>query len=277
MYKTDGSTHQTGVKGEDKILHFLNNPDNFTNLKNIFENYYDLQISQPFNFIQKGGTTYRVDIYDISNKISLSIKSKRKTRNKYHGTFDLLNTSKILSYVELDNFSFLQSLGKYEALLKWLKENRVTNKQVVNEKLNEVIANIFDKLDGNVAYKIFKNVQTREKGIIDVIRDYSKSSLDEIRFEDLHFLKKDWIKLEAMKLVGSHTKSNSKKSARIQYSDETSSPFRLRIALNNGVQALLVQLGLAPKIAGKNYTSILTLKIQVDDISYILDKYEIKK
>ncbi|MHA0273091.1 hypothetical protein ACXYFN_03665 [Mycoplasma sp. 48589B] len=93
----------------------------------------------------------------------------------------------------------------------------------------------------------------------------------------MHFLKKDWIKLEAKKLVGSHTKPNGKKSARIQYSDETSSPFRLRIALNNGVQALLVQLGLAPKIAGKNYISILTLKIQVNDISYILDKYEIKK
>ncbi|WP_458834935.1 hypothetical protein [Mycoplasma sp. VS276A1] len=77
--------------------------------------------------------------------------------------------------------------------------------------------------------------------------------------------------------MGSHTKPNGKKSARIQYSDETSSPFRLRIALNNGVQALLVQLGLAPKIAGKNYISILTLKIQVNDIFYILDKYEIKK
>ncbi|MFV8414322.1 hypothetical protein ACNQ2B_02675 [Mycoplasma sp. Z707] len=276
MYKTDGSSHNNGVNGESSILRFLNDEKNFIKLKEIFEKHYNIKILYSFNFNHRGGTKNREDVYDENNKIKISIKSKKKT-NKYKGTFDLLNTSRLLAYTDLDNLNFNKSLGRYEKTLKYISENKISDKAIVSNYVNAAIFDIFENLDNGVVPKIFKNIDNIEKNIITVIRDYKSSISEVVTFDKLHFLKNNWFSNE-MNIISSNkvVVENKKKSGRIHYTNGQLSPFRLRITLNNGVGALMVSLGVAPRIEGKNTSSSLTFKIQVDDISEIIRKYEIK-
>ncbi|SJZ65573.1 hypothetical protein [Mycoplasmopsis verecunda] len=274
MFKTDGSPHKSGVNGEIALLKFLNNPSNFTYLSRLFSKYYFHNIEKPFKFILKGGTQNRADLYCENNNISLSVKTKKFTNNKYHGTFDLLNTSMILKYTELNNFKFNKALGKYEAILKKIQTENITNRQAVDPLINDSINNILISLDGSVISKMFTSIHRLEKDVIDVIRDYTNDINDDISLDDLHFLDKNWLKKEAALLEDTDSFQTQNKSIRLLYSTGTKSPFRLRVALNNGITALLVMLNVMPKVQNKNSKSVLTFKIQVDDISYLVQKYE---
>lgn len=66
-----------------------------------------------------------------------------------------------------------------------------------------------------------------------------------------------------------------KNSSFIKYQDGSSSVFRIRVVLNNGTSALLRQYRLLEPDPNKNNSSVLTLKMQVDKVKEIINKYDV--
>ena len=129
MYLTDGQPHKQGVKNEILVKDFLNNlkrsSKSFDKVKKIIFLLTNKRI-EDYLFVKKGGTTTVVDLYEKINNFSISIKRKKVKINKsgrlkYEGTFDLLNTSKILNLVDSNNKGFIDIYNKYE---KYKKEVR---------------------------------------------------------------------------------------------------------------------------------------------------------
>ena len=76
-FKTDGSSHKTGINGENELILFFNNKSNFDFVKKLLERVLNIEIKNMFAFEQRGGTSNRTDIYDPINNISISVKSKK--------------------------------------------------------------------------------------------------------------------------------------------------------------------------------------------------------
>ncbi|WLP85562.1 hypothetical protein [Mycoplasma seminis] len=272
MFKTDGTPHVNGIKTEWSLIKFLNDPNNFEDLRKVFLNKYNKDIFYSFNFQHKGGTGNRCDLYDANNKIKLSIKSKKRKSNIYQGTFDLINTSKIFVYTNFQNFAFNKAYGKYEDFLISAVNNNLSQNEI-KLGVNECIVNMINSLNANTINNIFKKIIELEHDVIDVVRDYNTNTNEIITLDKLHFLDKGWIQKESSNILFDKNTKINKKSFRIMNSNNEQTPFRLRVTLNNGIRALMVSLGLNPKITGKNSTSSMVFKIQVDDVKYIVEKY----
>ena len=280
-FKTDGSSHKTGINGENELILFFNNKSNFDFVKKMLEKTLNIEIKNMFAFEQRGGTNNRTDIYDPINNISISVKSKKYDGTKYHGTFDLINTSKIENFIDKDNVIFLKELKTYNDLLENLKQtgkNKSTAE--INKIVNPQIAKIVNSITSKTIKLIFDNIIQKEKDLIEVVRDFKNDVSDDIKKEDIHILKPGWIKHEVDQLDFSSVffnknKSDSNKSFMLVNKDNTNSIFRIRMALNNGVTALMVSLNLIEPKKGKNSSSVLTFKIQVDKVSEVVKKYDI--
>lgn len=277
-YKTDGSPHLNGITGENLVLEFFNNPENYDFLCKSLKKILKRENYKKFNFEHKGGTTQRSDIYDSSNNVRISIKSKKYDNNKYKGTFDLINTSKILDYIEKNNEKSIIAIENYK---NYLKNSQDKSKEINETKFRQEIKNhlvkMFNSLNGSVTNLLFQTIIDVEKNVIDVIRDYKNNVNETINKSDIHFLKKNWIDQEFEKIDINQQFNTNKKSEFILNKDGTKSCFRFRVELNNGISALMANLNLKPKTKGKNAHSSLTFKIQVDKVKEIVDRYDVNK
>ncbi|MBU4690566.1 hypothetical protein KQ874_02580 [Mycoplasma sp. ES3157-GEN-MYC] len=143
---------------------------------------------------------------------------------------------------------FKTSLDEYEFLLKELEEKQfIKEVENVRTAVNKSINKLIKSMSGNIIVAIFNNILNSEKGIIDVIRDYETGIDEPINTKNLHFLERDWIVQEIKNIDLNHCPETNKKSYRILNSDNSKTPFRLRIELNNGVESLMIGLKLLPE------------------------------
>lgn len=277
-YKIDGSSHRNGIEGEWKVLKFLNNKENFEFIASSINKVNDTKRNfLDFNFIQKGGTQNRVDIQCLSNNIGISIKSKKKSNGKYKGTFDLINTSNFNNLC-FDNHLFKNAIKEWD---EWVGILSSTQKggfsyYEIESHTKVLINRILNNMNHHQIENVFQKIALMEIDVIDIIRNYKETTLEEVSPSDLCFLKKNWYTIES-ETFSDHTIINptNKSSAFIKNKDNSDSVFRIRISLNNGVRALMRATGIEEKIQGKNNSSVLALKIQVDKVQQIITCYDV--
>lgn len=275
MFKNDGSSHENGTKGEESILLFLNDEKNFDFVKKSIKKVLDKEIKFNFEFQKKGGTTNRQDLYDSKNDISISVKSKKIDKNqKYKGTFDLLNTSSIEELVDKKDTNFYNSLFEYVNSLNFYKEKKEISRNEFEKVIKEKIKKMVNNINFEIINNIFKKIIDLDKNIITVIRDYSRDINEDITKNDLHFLSDDWIFKEIQNISKKQENKTDKQSFRLLNKDNEYSVFRIRIALNNGINSLMEQLKMI-KTQNKNKNSKLTFKIQVDGVKNVVEKYDV--
>lgn len=273
-YKTDGTPHYNGINGEDAVLIYFNDKLNYDFIStSINKALSKNEKFKPFNFIKKGGTQNREDIFCINNQISISVKSKKKQNKTYKGTFDLINTSSIRNFI-CSNEKYDKRINEW---FTWLEN--IKNKEYSYSNIKKEVENycrlILNSINGTQIKQIFLKIFEMEGSNIEVIRDYSNSINESITNDCLHFLKHSWFNEEFEKNIDENQNiSSSKTSAFIKTKNGENSVFRIRVVTNNGVSALMRELGISPKINGKNNNSSLTLKIQVDKVMEVINKYD---
>ena len=274
MYKTKGEPHKYGINGEQQVLNFLNDPLNFNFVYSSIKHFLANKNINKFQFVLKGNTSNREDISDDINNIKISIKTKKIEGKNYKGTFDLLNTSSIQNYMK-SNLNCLNKLDEYNNFLNSLKNNTEYNINSLKQKINKYCNEILNLITGKEILEIFDEISKLEKNLIVLIRDYKGDNLDNINYDDLHFLHYEWLEKEIKKIDPNQIIKSNKKSAFIKNIDGTNSIFRIRVTLNNGVSALSRELNILPKIKTGNNTSKLTFKIQLDKVKYLVDNYDV--
>lgn len=276
VYKIDGSSHKNGVAGEESLLKFFNDENNFSFISNSLKKWGKVENFQKFNFIFRGGTQNREDIYCANNDIKISIKTKKKINNIYKGTFDLINTSSLSKVISKDNIKCLKLIKEWEDLLKEAKKNKNLNKQSVKNIVSKYCNSMLNTITGADIKSIFNAILLKEKDVIEVIRDYKNEVFESIEKSDLHFLEYHWFEKELNTNIDLKQKiTSNKNSSFIKNINDENGLFRIRIVLNNGLSALMRELNLETKLKNKNNTSSLTIKIQVDKIREVIDKYDL--
>lgn len=275
VYKTDGSPHYNGIMGEDVVLIYFNDKLNYDFIStSINKALGKNEKFKPFNFIKKGGTQNREDIFCINNQISISVKSKKKQNKTYKGTFDLINTSSIRDFI-CNNENYDKRINEWFTGLETIKNNEHSYSNV-KKKVENYCKLILNSINGTQIKQIFLKIREMEGSNIEVIRDYSNSINESITDDCLHFLKHSWFNEEFQKNIDENQNiSSSKTSAFIKTKNGENSVFRIRVVTNNGVSALMRGLGISPKINNKNNNSSLTLKIQVDKVMEVVNKYDV--
>lgn len=277
-YKTDGSSHSNGVVGEDSLLKFFNSPENFTYVNKLLRKWDPTKKLKNFNFISKGGTQNREDIYCVNNDTRISIKTKKKVNDKYKGTFDLINTSSLSKVISKNNVEFLRLIHEWEDWLSKIRNNKNLSKEYVKSTVEKFYNSILNTITGDDINSIFNIILSKEENVVEVIRDYRYSVFEEVKPADLHFLEYHWFKKELDNNIDLDQKITSEKnSSFIKDINGENSVFRIRIVLNNGIDALMRSLNLKPHLKNKNNTSSLTIKIQVDKVKEVIEKYDLNK
>lgn len=275
VYKNDGTPHKNGIEGENVIVIFFNDKLNYDFISSSINRSMDTnKIFKPFNFVKKGGTQNRVDIFCENNNVSISIKTKKKEKNKYKGTFDLINTSCLEDFT-CENKEYFKSIDNWLNWTEKIKNKRYSYLEIKKEVEN-YCRSILNEINGKQIENIFKRISEIEGNNIEVIRDYKDSVNEKIEEKSIHFLKYNWFNEEFKNTIDKTQNINSSKtSAFIKTIDGKNSFFRIRVVTNNGVSALMRGLGILSKIGGKNNNSQMTLKIQVDKVLEVIKKYDV--
>lgn len=262
FYKNDGSVHYSGIKNEDLILNWLKNQykTNMNPLK-----IKNLNLSENIKFIHMGTTKYREDIKCLiknnnSKQEELTISVKE---HKIKGTLDLINTSKIEKYLlnkenlanlykdfnlEKDKF---KSESEYEKSKKNIKKtfSFLINKFIKNNINSDVINRLFNDVKNKICdYLIIKEYNGENKIFI-----LSKLDRDDFKFLN-NASNNKYLDVKAL--------DQGKNSANIFINNEKTY-LRLRVVLNNGTKAFF-------GYAKKNKKSILTFKIQIDNVDKMI-------
>lgn len=277
VYKIDGSSHKNGVKSEIEVSCFLNE-FNLSGLEqkklliNAIRRSSGLKELKNLNF-QHTGTTKRIDdILEINNKLKISLK----TRQKKNTTIDLINTSKLEDVIDKKNITFFMIINEFEEYKESLR-NRISleiiDKKNVHKNIKSIYIRLLNSLTGNDINNLFNKICQR-KADITLIREKHKEKKG-LDFDNLHFLEHNWFEKEFSKIAKEQNFTNKKGSEFIKYQNGENSPFRIRIALNNGISALLKEKGITESGKQKNTNSSLTLKIQIDRVYEIINKYSI--
>lgn len=275
VYKIDGSSHNNGVKSEKIFVNFLNNKENFEFISDSLNKALGSNIKfHEFNFVHKGGTKSRDDVLCLNNNIKLSLKTKKLNGKKYKGTFDLINTSDLTELI-FYNVEFEKAISEWNIFKTKIRDDKV-NEKIVRNAVSESYKKILNTITIDQLNSIFNKIEKLEDDNIEVIRDYVIDVSEPITKNNVHFLEKNWFIKEFKNEVDHNQKiSTSKTSSFLMNKDNTNGIFRIRVVLNNGVSALLREVGISQKIKGKNNNSLITIKIQVDKVREVVEKYDV--
>ncbi len=268
-YQNDGTSHHEGIKNEKEVLEWL--IKKYRDQENILNLPIQKSEFRRVSFSALGGTSNKADIIvkyfnpaiNALESKSISVKKKTYDGEKIHGTFDLVNTSKIDDYENYFNVESLKRfLDDYISEYKSSENKELTFKKY--EKLYPITAN--NGFAGGKISHFIKKINeilcetdffiltfTKNKKIERIFVGESKNLLyDAHLFFDYRQLKV----ASSRRIYESRDKNVYSKT-----------PFRIRLSLNNGINAVVGRGG-----EGKNQTSVWTIKVQVDDVKYFTNK-----
>jgi hypothetical protein len=251
-FKKDGTTHHTGIKNEHNIVNFLNQPDS------IIGNH--LRLTTDHIITHKGGTQIKADAV-VFNQSSQKEEFTLSIKNHKTGTFDWLNSTK----------------GFPEDIQKMLKERTKEIKTAYLEHQNIDSSRLeVDAMFSNALHQLRENhcflwdiIHTIHQKYTDgiLIHHEKESSL-------IYFEKKELKELQGFDDYTYFLKHQegtcSAQIIRKKDTEEINTSLRIRLVLNNGVNALV-------GTSSKNKTSVPCLKIQQDKVDEFLNKIENKK
>lgn len=214
VYKTDGSSHHSGVANENKTVDFINEKSKIIR---------DVIIPDGHTLIKVGGTKTKIDaqVVDSDGHVAKDLTISIKNHKGKNGTFDWINTTEHTEPVK--------------ALLKELKAGGVADRKRFNSIFNthmktigdETIRSLLQKCaDENPGWLIVNNAASREY-ILAPTPDLSPVS--------------DWKYF--LKFGRGIT---SAQIWRRKDAQEVNTNMRLRLVSNNGLKALFESKGSVP-------------------------------
>lgn len=277
VYKIDGSSHKNGVKSEIEVSNFLNefSLSGWKQKKLLIDaikKASGLKLIKDLNFKHTGTTKNIDDILEIKNNLKISLK----TRQRKNTTIDLINTSKLENIISKENITFYMILKEFEDYKKDLRNRillEIPDKKIVRKDIKSIYIRLLNSLSEKDIHNLFSKIQQGKPDITLIREKYSEAK--KLRFNNLYFLEHNWLEKEVKQIAKKQSFTNEKGSEFIKYQNGANSPFRIRIALNNGISALLKEKGITQSGKAKNTNSCLTLKIQIDRVQEIINKYSI--
>tara|TARA_R100001591_G_scaffold113857_1_gene127496 strand:+ start:585 stop:1379 length:795 start_codon:yes stop_codon:yes gene_type:complete len=255
-FRTDGSSHKSGVKREVKLA------NDFQNNKVLAEAIVNTKLSTDYVSQHIGGTTHKEDITITSNGTTHKISLKKKEKGICVGSFDWINSSKVTSSEVFKEVRELYS----ECRVKYHGEkDKVEHvRKLINDQSNQTLENMTSEQVWSILEKNIINPY-KNSNIMLLIDDISSNKIyciDSIKETELydHYLKRTPITLA--------NPSGKAKSSRVIMFDEKNIGLRIRVVSNNGIGALL---GIKKK-SSSNSNSKPTVKIQQDNVSGFIKK-----
>jgi hypothetical protein len=252
-FKTDGSTHYSGIKNEHNIVLWLNQEESVIGKH--------LRPSSDYLVKHKGGTKCKADAIVVNTQDN-SIFSTLSIKNHKTGTFDWLNSTK----------------GFPDDVSTFLKES--TKQMKANYSIHENLDSTregIDTLFSNILYKLKNNDGFIREMMNSIYQKYTDGIIINCEKEQtlVYFEKKELKELQGIpdsQYFLKHTPGTC--SAQIMRSsknsfEEFNTYLRLRLVLNNGVNALV-------GTSLKNKTSVPCIKIQQDNVDFFLQSIENK-
>jgi len=246
-YNTTGQSHAEGVQNEMDIVRLLN----ISSIMNLlgFVRHYDEE--SLIKFTHGGGTQAVADV-NIVNHESKVVGGISVKQHK-NGTCDFMNTSR------LENFllpSVVTLLRETIAEIRAKHKGDVTQVDSVKDLLSNITNSVFQSINSNNIRELLKVSNERNPEFF-LIKDFANHSLLNYKHSQLTELAESpYIDENTYSLVAPRGATGSRRI--LCNGQETG--LRLRIALNNGVRALLDVGG------GRNNNSSWTLKVQWDGI-----------
>jgi hypothetical protein len=254
-YNTTGASHADGVKNEKDIVDKMN-VTNGSSLK------LDDLYGGPMHFKQIGGTKSVSDMDGFSaesgeRKCGVSIKNHKGGT----GTFDYVNTSKLIDYLPEESVNRIKS-GILDIRKRYFGDESKIN-TARNEK-NILLEQEFVHFTDVVIKSLLKKINSRNPELIIVndvknrkLKCYKESSFRELAVEP----KIDTNVYTLKKGRGITSRTILRNGIPIN--------LRLRIELNNGVGPLLGGFG------KKNKNSSVTIKVQQESVDKLLATTEL--
>ena len=249
-YNTTGASHSEGVKNEKDIVDKMN-ATNGNSLK------LDELYGGAMHFKQIGGTKSVSDMDGFSaesgeRKCGVSIKKHKGSR----GTFDYVNTSKLIEYLPEESVNRIKS-GILDIRTRYFGEESKIN--IARNEKNNLLEQEFVHFTDVVIKSLLKKINSRNPELIIVndvqnrkLKCYKESAFHELAVEPYNDSNVYTLK-----------KGRGKTSCSILRNGVPIN-LRLRIELNNGVGALLGGFG------KKNKNSYVTIKVQQESVDKLL-------
>jgi hypothetical protein len=255
-FKKDGSTHHSGIKNEHNIVNWLNQEESSIGQY--------LRPSNTFKVQHKGGTQCKADAV-IINSLDNSVLTTLSIKNHKTGTFDWLNSTK----------------GFPDDLSTWLKEKtKVIKANYLNHQNLDICREEIDTLFSSTLSDLKSNHDFIQMILESIYQKYTDGILINIEKEQtlVYFEKKELKELQAnndssIRFSLKHnpgTCSASIIKTNINTLEETNTNLRIRLVLNNGVNALV-------GTSLKNKCSVPCIKIQQDQVDTLIHSIENKK
>jgi hypothetical protein len=246
-FKTDGSSHRSGIKNEKNICDFLNTRSTIIKPS----------ICIPDGtVVHRGGTTVKMDLEILTsdeNK-SASIKDHQKKTS----TFDWLNSSAAIPS------DMKEHLARELKFIKTRFVGGELTKNSARTACNNVLETAFKSINSNFIKQILFGCYDKYTDYVIIHNNVLKELVLFDRKKNIPELRtySEWTYELAFT-------SRSKTSARIirispDGITKVNTFLRLRLVLNNGVNALL-------GLSKSNKTSIPCIKIQQDNVSHFID------
>lgn len=242
-YRTDGSSHTSGIKNEEDMRSILEAKANL-----IYP-----ELSNAFQVVKKGGTTYKEDIQIIDNNATRKASLKKK-EDISKGSFDYVNSSSVVS--TMDVFKPFR-----DEILSVRNEEQV--KGTAKLRIITAAHNILDSLTGKDLKDILKNnVSNKNKDMKIIISEKSSGKNWAYDFKDCPLY--DSIENHHPRIV----MGDGIDSAKIVFLTKDGSTLdhgiRIRVVTNNGIGALIGK-------SKANSTSVGVIKIQQDNVANLID------
>ena len=252
-YDNTGTVHHTGVGNEKQLIEYANaHPD--LRMNRHFQMRSDQVIPPVWSHL--GGTTQKADCVATvqDDNYLISVKNHEST-----GTFDWINTSKLYDINAVLGESLKSQVAEFKAKY---------NGQEVTKEIRQEMENVFDG-----AFQLLSSdeIKTMLQGLYEkypeyvLVNDRSQSRL--VMYHKLNNFK-EFTHYEDWEYV---LRSTRGKTSRMLFREKDgvsiNTNLRIRLVLNNGVNALIVQ-------SSKNKSSVPCLKIQQDRVNLILTQLE---
>ena len=247
-FKRDGSTHYSGIENEHSITDILNADTSTIGAR--------LRPTADLRVQHKGGTKTKADAVVVNTASNTVVKTISIKNHKKTGTFDWLNSTTSLP----------------EAMKTPLKDAAKTIKEEFKTHLNIEESRVAaDKMFCEALDKI-KDDDTFIRGLLQsVYNKYTDGIIIHCEKDNkLVYFEKDQLK-ELQCFIDSiyylkHAANtcSAQIMRRASAGEEINTCLRIRLVLNNGVNALVGQ-------STKNKTSVPCIKIQQDSVDYFIN------
>jgi hypothetical protein len=254
-FKKDGSTHHSGIKNEHNIVDWLNQEE--SSIGQFLRPKEELKVQH------KGGTQCKADAIVI-NTLDNSVLTTLSIKNHKTGTFDWLNSTK----------GFPDDLS---AILKE-KTKEIKANYLIHQNL-DVCREEIDTLFSSTLSDLKSNHDFIQSILESIYQKYTDGILINAEKEQtlVYFEKKELKELQApndsFRFSLKHTPGTCSASiirTNIETLEEINTHLRIRLVLNNGVNALV-------GTSLKNKCSVPCIKIQQDQVDSFIHSIENKK